>query len=67
MEKITLKIEGMMCKHCAAHVEEALNAVEGVKKAKVSLKDNEATIKAENVSTDALIKAVEDAGYKASI
>lgn len=67
MEKITLKIEGMMCKHCAAHVEEALNNVDGVKKAKVSLKDNEATVKAEKVEIDTLIKAVEEAGYKVSI
>ena len=29
--KETLKIEGMMCEHCKKHVEEALNAMEGVK------------------------------------
>ena len=25
------KVEGMMCKHCCAHVEKALNSIEGVK------------------------------------
>ena len=28
--KKTLTIEGMMCKHCQAHAEKALNAMEGV-------------------------------------
>ena len=31
--KEPLKIEGMMCEHCKKHVEEALNAMEGVKAA----------------------------------
>jgi Cu2+-exporting ATPase len=30
MEKI-YKVEGMMCKNCRRHVEEALNAMDGVK------------------------------------
>ena len=31
MIKTTLKIDGMMCGHCRAHVEEALNSIDGVK------------------------------------
>ena len=59
MEK-TLYIEGMSCMHCAGRVENALNAIEGVK-AHVDLKKKRATV--ETDADDAvLIKAVEDAG-----
>ena len=37
-------ISGMMCDHCAAHVKEALEAVPGGQKAKVSLRDKRSTI-----------------------
>ena len=29
--KKTYKVEGMMCKHCRKHVEDALNSIDGVK------------------------------------
>lgn len=62
---ITMKIEGMMCPHCQAAVTKALNAVEGVKKTDVSLDDKAAYVEAEeDVSEDALKKAVVDAGYE---
>ena len=43
--KETLKIEGMTCDHCVMHVTNALEAIDGVEKAKVSLKKNEALVK----------------------
>ena len=56
-----MTIEGMMCKHCAARVEKALNAIEGVTAA-VDLEAKTATVTGE--ATDAVLrKAVEDAGY----
>ncbi len=62
MKKV-LTIEGMMCGHCTGRVEQALNALEGVK-AEVSLDDKTATVTAaENVSEEMLVKAVTDAGY----
>ena len=65
IEMITMKIEGMMCPHCQAAVTKALNAVEGVKKTDVSLDDKAAYVEAEeDVSEDALKKAVVDAGYE---
>jgi len=58
-------IEGMSCAHCSARVEKALNALDGVK-AKVNLSEKFAEIfLSKNVSDGVLIKAVEDAGYKA--
>jgi len=61
MEKV-MKIEGMMCPHCQAHVEKALNALEGVT-ATVDLQAGTATVKGD-VSDEILTKAVTDAGYK---
>ncbi len=62
----TLKVEGMSCSHCSGAVEAALNAIDGVK-AEVSLKKGLAYISlSKDVETSTLIKAVEDAGYKAS-
>ncbi len=65
MEEILLKVQGMMCEHCVAHVEKALLEVSGVKSAKADLKNNQAVICGENLNKDDLIKAIEGAGYKA--
>ena len=64
MQKV-LKIEGMMCMHCVAHVKEALQGVKGVKSVEVSLDKGEATLElGKEVKEKALFKAVEKAGYK---
>ena len=44
--KKTMKIEGMMCGHCEAAVDKALNAIDGVD-AKVSHKKGTAKLKLE--------------------
>lgn len=60
-----LDIEGMMCAHCQAHVKEALEGVEGVSKADVSLEEKQASVTmAEEVSDEILTEAVTKAGYK---
>lgn len=60
----TLTIEGMMCAHCAAHVESALNALPGVS-THVDLEKKTAAVTAgPEVTDDMLRKAVKDAGYK---
>ena len=62
--KKTMKIEGMMCGHCEAAVDKALNAIDGVD-AKVSHRKGTAKLKLERDVPEAeLRKAVEDAGYK---
>ncbi len=62
MKKV-LTIEGMMCGHCTGRVEQALNALEGVK-AEVSLDNKTATVTAvEEIAEELLVKAVTDAGY----
>ena len=60
-----IKIDGMMCEHCKAHVEKALAALEGVTEVRVDLAAGTAEIDSENELPDeVLAKAVEDAGYK---
>ncbi len=64
MKKV-LDIEGMMCQHCVAHVNKALSGIEGVKAVEVSLENKNAAVTlAADVSDDALVKAVVDAGYE---
>lgn len=63
MKKI-MKIEGMMCTHCQNHVQEALNALEGVT-AVVDLENKCANIEIEsNVDDATLTAAVTKAGYQ---
>jgi cation transport ATPase len=61
----TVMIEGMMCQHCANHVEEALLKVNNVKKVKVSLNKKCAVVKSKDEVLDEDIKkAIADAGYE---
>ena len=63
--KETLKIEGMTCDHCVMHVTNALEAIDGVEKAKVSLKKKEALVKFDApANLDQMALAVAEAGYK---
>ena len=64
---LNLAVTGMSCKHCQAHVKEALEKVPGVASAEVDLEGAKACVKADDsVTADALVKAVEAAGYGAS-
>lgn len=67
MEKI-LNVEGMSCNHCTAAVKKALEGLDGVKEADVSLEEKNAKVELDKkVADEALVKAVEDAGYTAKI
>ena len=60
----TMKIEGMMCQHCVAHVTKALQAVAGVEGVEVNCKKKTAVVTLnEDVEDKVLISAVEEAGY----
>ncbi|MBX3246918.1 MAG: heavy-metal-associated domain-containing protein [Myxococcales bacterium] len=63
-----LRVEGMSCGHCVGRVERALRGVEGVTEVTVSLEAGEATVAhdATRVTVDALLRAVDEAGYDAS-
>lgn len=67
MEKV-IKVNGMMCPHCEAHVVKALTAIDGVESAAANHTENTATVTlSKDVANDVLIKAIVDEGYEASI
>ena len=64
MEK-TMQITGMMCGHCEANVKKALEALDGVREAKVSHEKNLAVVTLDKpVDDGTLKKAVEEKGYE---
>ncbi len=64
MQQITVKIDGMMCGMCEAHVCDAIRNSCKVKKVKASHKKGEAVILAEELSEDTLKAAIEKTGYR---
>ncbi|SDH17564.1 heavy metal translocating P-type ATPase [Pelagibacterium luteolum] len=63
--KITLPVVGMTCASCVGRVERALVGVQGVSGANVNLATERAEITInEAVDRDALVNAIEDAGYE---
>ena len=62
--KVTVKIEGMMCPHCKAHVEKALSAIDGVTSVTADHVAGTATVESTREIPQAELKAaVEAAGY----
>ena len=59
-------VTGMSCAACQTRVEKAVSNVPGVKECSVSLLTNSMGVEG-NVSPEAVIKAVEDAGYGATL
>ena len=64
-QTIRLSVSGMNCGSCASRVDKALSGVNGVEQVSVNLASDAAEVTANNVSTDTLIKAIQDAGYDA--
>ncbi|MFQ5849557.1 MAG: heavy metal translocating P-type ATPase [Candidatus Binatia bacterium] len=62
----TLKIEGMSCASCVAHIEEALRGLPGVREARVNFATEKATVKYEvnGANPMVLVEAVRAAGYE---
>ena len=62
-----LSIPDMSCGHCKVTVEQALLAIEGVKRASVDLDARTVSVEySDSVSEDALRVAVSEAGYSVS-
>ena len=59
-------ITGMSCAACQAHVEKAVSKVPGVDSVSVSLLTNSMGVEG-SASSEAIVKAVEDAGYGAAV
>ena len=66
--KLKFNVTGMTCAACSARVEKVTNAVPGVEKAEVNLLAGTMQVEAENGNVvPAIIKAVQDAGYNATL
>ena len=64
-QEMKIKVNGMMCAHCEAHVKKALEAIDGIESAVASHEENLVTITNSKDVDEALIKAaVTDAGYE---
>jgi len=61
--EVVIKVEGMMCTHCKARVEQVCKAVPGSTDAVVDLQAKTVTVTGD-ASVDALKKAITDAGYE---
>ena len=63
--KIKLNVEGMMCGHCKAHVEEACKSVKNVDEAIAALENKDVVVTYHDyVSVDDLKSAITKAGYE---
>ncbi len=66
--KLKFEVTGMTCAACSARVEKVSRSVPGVTKAEVNLMGGTMSVEAESEGvTDAIIKAVTDAGYGVAI
>lgn len=64
--KVTIKVTGMTCGHCELHVRQALEKVDGVKKALPDRNKEQAVITCTKpVPVESLIEAVTGTGYGA--
>lgn len=62
---VTIKVEGMMCPHCEAAVNKALEAIDGVESASASHEKGEVAVTlSKDVDIAVLESAITDAGYK---
>lgn len=66
MKDLKFAVTGMSCAACSARVEKAVSKVDGVSSVAVSLLTNSMRVTGD-AGSEAIIKAVEDAGYGASV
>lgn len=69
MKKERFDVTGMTCSACSSHVEKSVSKLEGVENVSVNLLTNSMQVEFKEEETDerSIIKAVEDAGYGASV
>ena len=60
-----IRVNGMMCAHCEAHIKKALEGIDGISEATASHEDSLVTITNSKPVEESVIKAaVEEAGYE---
>lgn len=66
-ERLQLQLSGMSCAGCARSIERALGAIEGVDEVQVNFATEVAAVNGQHLNPEALIAAVREAGYQASL
>ncbi len=64
MSGTTIKIDGMSCQHCVMSVKQAVEALDGVTSAEVTVGEAVVSYDESKVNKDALEQAVQKAGFK---
>lgn len=68
MQTKTLDVKGMSCEACVGHVTRALQGLDGVQTAQVSLADRQAVVTYDpaKVQASQMVEAIVEEGYEAS-
>lgn len=66
-QTLEFTVTGMTCDHCVRSVTNAANDVPGVADTTVSLEEKRAIVKGENIDPKAVIEAIAEEGYEASL
>ena len=64
---VTLSVPGMSCGHCEAAVRSEVGNVAGVESVAVDLDSKDVVVTGEAFDLDAVIAAVDEAGYEATV
>ncbi|SNS09156.1 Cu+-exporting ATPase [Anaerovirgula multivorans] len=67
VQKVGFKVQGMSCSSCANNVQKKLNSLDGIINANVNIATEKGQVEYDSTKIDiqAILKGVEDAGYKA--
>jgi copper chaperone len=63
MERVTMKIDGMSCGSCVAHVTKALKHLDGVDVEQVGIGTATVSFDPGSTSEEKITRAIEDEGY----
>ena len=68
-ETRVINVEGMTCGGCVKSVDRAVSQLQGVQSVDVDLEGNKASVTydASTVAVEAIVEAIEDAGFDASV
>jgi copper chaperone len=64
---VTLSVPGMSCGHCEASVKSEVGKVTGVESVSVDLDSKDVVVSGDALDLDAIIAAVDEAGYEATV
>ncbi len=62
MAEVTIKIEGMSCQHCVMHVKKAVDGVDGVNSADISIGLAKVEFDEAKTGKEAVAEAINNAG-----